>query len=67
MAESEDSGEGPEEGSVEAPVTVGGAGSRDESRTASTALAGELAVSITPGQWSATHTDSRQVMVLQAR
>lgn len=67
MAESEDSGEGPEEASVEAPVTVGGAGFRDESRTASTALAGELAVSITPGQWSATHTDSRQVMVLQVR
>lgn len=44
-----------------------GAASRDESRTASTALAGDLSVSITPGQWSATHADSRQVMVLQVR
>lgn len=28
---------------------------------------GDISVSITPGQWSATHTDTDQVMVLQVR
>lgn len=66
IEETEESGDRVESG---AAVPAGDEAAPPEHTAAmsDSALTGDLSVLISPGQWSATHSDSGQVMVLQVR